>query len=140
MKCTLTKKYFLIWNTIVIGVSALVVYGIFKLFMPEYYFKFYPIIPLFFYLFEVYSIFMFDRCRLKTPSKLLNVYLGVKFAKLTLSILLVLFYTLKIKEHTRDFVIVFFLFYIISLVFQCWFFILYESHKMRKKKNNKCLD
>ena len=94
MKCTLTKKYFLIWDTIVIGVSALVVYGILKLFMPEYYFKFYPIIPLFFYLFEVYSIFMFDRCRLKTPSKLLNVYLGVKFAKLTLSIVLVLFYTL----------------------------------------------
>lgn len=140
MKCTLTKKYFLTWDTIVIGVSALIVYGILKLFMPEHYFKFYPIIPLFFYIFGVYSICMFDRCRLKTPHKLLSVYLGVKFSKLMLALLLVAFYSLKIKEHVRDFVIVFFLFYIISIVFQSWFFVLYELHKMRKKKKNKCLD
>lgn len=135
MKFTLTKKNFLIWETVVIAVATLIVYGVIDIFMPEHHFVWFPFIPLFFYLFGIYSIYMFDKCRVENPSKLLIVYMGVKFAKLVLSLAIILFYTLRIKVQTEDFVIVFFLFYLITLIFQSWFFVLYESNKLRQKKN-----
>ena len=121
-------------------ICAVVVGGFIKLYMPEHYFEWYPFIPLFFYVFGIYSIFMFDSCRYKNPNKLLVVYMGVKFVKLALSILIILFYVLHVKEHKEDFVIVFFLFYLFSMVYQSWFFVLYETNKMKQKKRKKCID
>ena len=66
--------------------------------------------------------------------------MGVKFVKLALSILIILFYVLHVKEHKEDFVIVFFLFYLFSMVYQSWFFVLYETNKMKQKKRKKCID
>lgn len=140
MKVTLTKKNFLLWETAVIAIGTIVIYGIIEIFLPEHYFLWFPLIPLFFYIFGIYSIYMFDKCRLKAPGKLLIVYMGVKFAKLILSLVIVLFYTLRVKEQTEDFIIVFFLYYLLSMVFQSWFFVLYEANKMKQKRNKECLN
>ena len=133
----MTKKFFIILETLFIGICAIVVFAFIKIVMPEHYFRTYIFIPMYFYVFGIYSIFMFDKCRQQTPDKLLTAYLGIKFSKLTLSIVVLLFYTLKIKEHNEDFVIVFFLFYLLTLIFHSWLFVLYELSKMRKKKDKK---
>ena len=140
MKITLTKKIFMIWNTAVILLGTVAVWTFLKFVMPEHYFEWFPFIPLFFYIFSWYSILMFDRCRRKTPNKLLLVYMGVKFVKFILSAIIVLFYVLHVEEHKEDFILVFFLFYLFSMVFQSWFFMLYEAHKMKQKKERKCVE
>ncbi len=137
MEFKLTKKLFIILETVFIGICALVVYGFIKILMPEHYFEFYPFIPIYFLIFGIYSIFMFDKCREQTPNKILTAYLGIKFSKLLLSIIVLLFYTLKVDKHDEDFVLVFFLFYLLTLIFHSTLFILYELSLKRNKKNKK---
>lgn len=134
MKISLTKKNFLMWTTALAIVSAVVVGGFIKLVMPGHYFEWYPFIPVFFYVFTVYSIYMFDKFRLLTPKKMLVVYFGIKFVKMVLSLFVVLGYILFVKVHKEDLVVVFFLFYLLTMIFQTSFFVLYESNKMRQKK------
>lgn len=95
MGFTLTKKRFLIWKTVMMVVAGLVVGGAIKLFWPEHYFAWFPFIPLYFYIFGWYYIFMFDYCRKYTPHKLLSVYMGMKFVKMVFSMIILLFYVLR---------------------------------------------
>ena len=80
-------------------VAGLVVGGAIKLFWPEHYFAWFPFIPLYFYIFGWYYIFMFDYCRKYTPHKLLSVYMGMKFVKMVFSMIILLFYVLHVKVH-----------------------------------------
>ena len=121
MGFTLTKKRFLIWKTVMMVVAGLVVGGAIKLFWPEHYFAWFPFIPLYFYIFGWYYIFMFDYCRKYTPHKLLSVYMGMKF----------------VKMHKEDFVLTFFLFYLFSMLYESIFFFVFESNLKIKLKDKK---
>lgn len=134
MRINLTKKNFFISFTLVIGLSALIVLAAIKIFWPLHYFGMYPFIPIFFYIFGWYALLMFDNCRRKAPHKLLEVYMGIKFVKMGMSIVIILLYTLHVTNHKEDFLVVFFLFYIITMVYQTIFFVLYECNKKRQKQ------
>ena len=58
--------------------------------LPGHYFGGYPFIPTYFYLFGLFSIYMFDTCRQHAPQKMLLLYLAIKMVKMILSIILVL--------------------------------------------------
>lgn len=135
MEITLTKKRFLIWGTVSTILAGVLVGGVINLFWPDHYFAWYPFIPLYFYIFGWYAIFMFDYCRKYTPRKLLSVYMGIKFVKMIFSMIVLLFYILHVKVHKEDFVLTFFLFYLFSMLFQTIFFYMYEHNKKKKLKN-----
>ena len=75
MGITLTKKRYLLWTTLFAVVVSLGIWGIYAAFFPEYYFAWYPAIPVFFYLFSWYYIYMFDLYRKRASKKLLSVYM-----------------------------------------------------------------
>lgn len=135
MEITLTKKRFLIWGTVSTILSGVLVAGVIHLFWPDHYFAWYPFIPLYFYIFGWYAIYTFDYCRKYTPKKLLSVYMGIKFVKMMLSMIILLFYVLHVKVHKEDFVLTFFLFYLFSMLFQSIFFYMYEHNKKKSLKN-----
>lgn len=136
MGITLTKKNFLIWKTISTILAGLLVGGAIKLFWPTHYFSWFPFIPLYFYIFGWYYIYMFDYCRRYTPHKLLSVYMGMKVVKMLLSMIILLIYVLHVKVHKEDFVLTFFLFYLFSMIYESYFFCLFE-HNLKKKLKNK---
>lgn len=137
MAFTLTKKKFVFWITIFMVLFTLIVGAFIKIVETIHYFEWYPFIPVFFYLLGMYGIYMFDYCRKYKPQKLLSVYIGLKFLKMVLSMIVLLFYILKIQVHKEDFILVFFLFYIFSTIFQSAFFYMYESNKKRQKIERK---
>ena len=95
---TKTKRNFIGLHTLFAILSATLGAVILHFALPGHYFGGYPFIPVYFYLFGLFSIYMFDACRLHAPQKLLLLYLAIKMVKMILSIILVLIYCLALAS------------------------------------------
>ena len=140
MSISLTKRLFLTWYTFYIIICAWVVGLTLGIGFPSFYFKWYPFIPIFFYLFGWFYIYMFDACRLYAPQKQQFVYLGMKAIKMMLSMGILLFYAVKVEEQKTVFFLVFFLFYVLSMIFESSFFMKFEGNKKKQLKDKKVND
>ncbi len=103
--------------------------------LPGHYFGGYPFIPVYFYIFGLFSIYMFDACRRHAPQKMLLLYLAMKMMKMILSLILLLIYCLAVREEARAFLLTFISFYLLYLIYETWFFFSFEVNLKRKKKN-----
>lgn len=98
---------------------------------PGHYFGAYPFIPVFFYLFGLAGIYVFDACRRKAPQRLPKLYLVMKVLKLLLSTLLLLLYCVAVGVEVAV-LFTFLAFYLLYLIYDTWFFFSLEK-KMKKK-------
>ena len=128
MSISLTKKLYITWFTVLMLVAGWTIGPTIALGFPAHYFEWYPFIPVFFYLFGWFTIYMFEACRRYAPQKMQLVYLGTKAIKMLFSLMLLLIYALKIEEKKVEFFLTFFGFYLITLVFDSWFFFRYECN------------
>ena len=134
---TKTKRNFIGLHTLFAIISAGLGAVILHIALPGHYFGGYPFIPVYFYLFGLFSIYMFDACRLHAPQKMLLLYLAIKMVKMILSIILVLIYCIAVREEAKAFLLTFISFYLIYLIFETWFFFSFEMNQKRKKQNKK---
>ena len=134
MSISLTKKLFITWYTLLMLVSGWTIGPAIAHWMPGHYFEWYPFIPVFFYIFGWFSIYMFEACRRYAPQKIQFVYLGTKGIKMIFSMIILLIYAVKVEEKKVEFFLTFFGFYLISLLFESWFFFRYEREKKLKNK------
>ena len=132
---TKTKRNFIGLHTLFAIISAGLGAVILHIALPGHYFGGYPFIPVYFYLFGLFSIYMFDACRLHAPQKMLLLYLAIKMVKMILSIILVLIYCLAVREEAKAFLLTFISFYLLYLIYETWFFFSFEVNLKRKKKN-----
>ena len=79
------KRKFIISLTILMVVLSWGGALVFHTLLPRYYFAWYPSIPIFFYLFGLFYIFMFGCCYRVSPQKMVAVYLVAKVTKMMLS-------------------------------------------------------
>lgn len=133
MSISQTKKLFITWYTLLMLVTGWTIGPAIALWIPEHYFEWYPFIPVFFYIFGWFTIYMFEACRRYAPKKIQLAYIGTKGIKMLFSLMILLIYAIKIEEKKVEFFLTFFVFYIISLVFESWFFFRFE----REQKGNK---
>ena len=133
MSVSPTKKLFVIWYTVLMLVAGWSIGSTMAIGMPEHYFGWYPLIPVFFYIFGWFDISMFEACRRLAPQKMQIVYLGTKAIKMLFSLMVLLIYAIKVDEKKVEFFLTFFAFYLISLVFESWFFYRYESGNKKVK-------
>ena len=133
MSVSPTKKLFVIWYTVLMLVAGWSIGSTMAIGMPEHYFGWYPFIPVFFYIFGWFDISMFEACRRLAPQKMQIVYLGTKAIKMFFSLMVLLIYAIKVDEKKVEFFLTFFAFYLISLVFESWFFYRYESGNKKVK-------
>lgn len=137
MSISLTKRLFLTWYTLYMVGTAWIVGLTLGLGLPEWYFEWYPFIPVFFYIFGWFYIYMFDACRLFAPQKQQYVYLAMKGIKMLFSMGILLFYGVHIGEQKIEFFLTFFLFYIVSMIFESAFFMKFEGNKKKQMKDKK---
>ena len=133
MSVSPTKKLFVIWYTLLMLVAGWSIGPAMATWMPEHYFGWYPFIPVFFYIFGWFDISMFEACRRMAPQKIQLVYLGTKAIKMFFSLIVLLIYAVKVGEKKVEFFLTFFGFYLITLVFESWFFYRYEQVKKKEK-------
>jgi len=133
MSISLTKKLYLSWFTLLMFVAGWTIGPAIANWMPKHYFEWYPFIPVFFYIFGWFTIYMFEACRRYAPQKIQLVYLGTKGIKMFFSLIILLIYAVKVEEKKVEFFLTFFVFYIITLIFDSWFFFHYERGQKVKK-------
>ena len=117
MSINLTKRKYLLYLTLITlllsGVGGVTYFSL----VPEHYFGGYPLIPVFFYIFGVFNIYMFDACRRFAP------------------VIVLVIYCMVVREEAVAFLLTFIVNYLIYLVFETSFFAGYELNKKRQKKN-----
>ncbi|WP_321331212.1 hypothetical protein [uncultured Bacteroides sp.] len=137
MNLSKTKKNFFISLGLVTILTSLVFAFVFLFLLPEHYFDWCPFIPAYFVTLGVISIYVFDITRRRAPKILIQVYLTVKTVKFLLSIVVLLIYGMVVKIDIVEFLLTFMVFYLIYLIFETWFFFLYELNRKRKREHEK---
>lgn len=134
MNISATKCNFLgflaLFTVICSGVGALVL----NYALPGRYFGGYPFIPVYFFLFGTLSIYLFDLCRQHAPKKLLLMYMATKVLKLLSSIIVLLIYCVVIRANKTEFLLTFGVFYLMYLIYETWFFFVFEWNQKTKKQ------
>lgn len=134
MNISLTKRNFLYQLSILSLITGWGGAAILHYVLPGHYFGGYPFIPVYFFLFGVFEISMFDACRKHSPQKMLLLYMAMKMMKMLLSIILLLVYCLAVHEEAKVFLLSFIIYYIVYLIYETWFFFTYEVGKKQKKR------
>lgn len=129
-----TKRNFLgllaLFTVICGGVGAVIL----NYALPGYYFGEYPFIPVYFFLLGALSIYAFDLCRRQAPKKLLLMYMAMKVMKLLFTIIVLLVYCVVIRTNEKEFLLTFGAFYLMYLIYETWFFFVFEWNRKTKKQ------
>ena len=128
-----TKRSFIIYSTLFNLLMGIIGATILNVVLPGHYFSCYPVIPIFFYLFSLLSIQLFEMCRQRAPQKMLMLYLAIKVLKIILSLILLLIFCVIAKTEAREFLLTFVVYYVLYLIYETLFFVSYEKNR---KKNN----
>ena len=128
------KQIFIIALTLTGVVFGWIGYGILQLFYPDEYSPYFPLIPLFFYVFGLVFIYLFEYMHKYMPEKSTLVYIISKGAKLVIGLMFLVVYGFFIGIHTKVFILTFLAYYIVYLIFESCFFLRFE---MEMKKENK---
>lgn len=132
---TITKRNFLGYLSILTFVGGVLGALILHYIKPGYYFGGYPLIPVFFYLFDVLYIYAFDACRHYAPEKMVMFFLVAKVLKLIVSVLLLIIYCVLVPDSAIEFLLTFSVFYLGYLTYESWFFFVFELNRKLKKKS-----
>jgi hypothetical protein len=111
------------------------IWGMLKTALPETYFSWYPVIPVFFYIMGLAFIAVITRDYKENQRKLVNLYMIIKLCKVAASLLLGSIYLIFVKVQIRDFSVVFIGFYLLYLGIETYFFYLAEEIIKKKKVN-----
>lgn len=106
-------------------------------FFPQLAFYDYPLIPLFFYVVGIISIYILTGLKTDKSSKLLNTFMLLRGIKMFLAIVLATTYWLLDRQEIRSFAIMLVVFYLCYLFLETYFYVKIE---IWKRKNRQSLD
>ncbi len=133
MSISITKRKYLIQSallTLLVGVCGGGLY--FNLF-PHHYFVGYPVIPVFFFVFGLFTISIMEMCRRHSPDRLLQVYLLLRVMRMLFSIIVMAIYGVVVHNKVRAFLLTFIANYLIYLIYDSRFFFMFEMNRKMKK-------
>lgn len=114
-----------------VGVAA---GGLLYDFAPEHYFKWYPSIPVFYWLMAIAMAFFLNLVKKKKGDVTVTTYMVVRFCKFTLALVFMWLYATLIGEQLRTFGFTLMLFYFIYLGMETYTLYLYEKKRMNREK------
>ncbi|RHJ86613.1 hypothetical protein [Parabacteroides sp. AM08-6] len=123
--------------TLVNVAVGVVVGGLLYDFAPEHYFKWYPSIPLFYWLMAIAMAFFLNLVKQKKGDVTVTTYMIVRFCKFTLALVFLWLYAAFVGEQLRTFGFTMMLFYFIYLGMETYTLYLYEKKRMNREKREK---
>lgn len=137
MSISITKRNYLWQSALLTLLIGVVGGGVYFNFFPHHYFGGYPLIPLFFFAFGVFTISMTEMCRKHSPQRLLQIYMLLRVMRMLFSIIVMGGYCIVVREEAKEFLLTFIANYLIYLIYDSWFFFMFEANrKLKKKRNN----
>ncbi|NLZ94791.1 MAG: hypothetical protein GX921_03065 [Bacteroidales bacterium] len=96
-------------------------------FFPQLLFQYYPIIPVFFFIIGIVSIYTLTGIKLDKPNKLLNTFMLVRGVKMFLALSLAAVYWLFNRAEIKSFAIMVVVFYLLYLFLETYIYIKLEK-------------
>ncbi len=100
----------------ILAAAGLAGFALLRYGLPQYYFGWYPAIPVFFAVTGLLLLVWAVRARRENPGRFTITYLGMRSLKLVLTIIAILLYFGFVREQMMPFAITAFVFYEISFV------------------------
>ena len=133
------KQYFKLYNQnikeysvllIVLAIATFVTYVFLKWLFPSFYFKLYPLVPVYFLAMGVSQIAMFHIWKNVSNKQFFTVYMITRFLKILISVVVAFLGFYFMNQNKEVFLAIFVLFYFVYLGFETWLF----SKKMKENK------
>ncbi len=128
MASNVAKHKYVLYLTLIAMLWDILSGYLVHLLYPQHYLRFYPLIPIYFYLLNIISYLVVDAFKEKSTSSVM-ILLGSKMLKLFLSIALLLVYLLAIKARIVEFLVAFIGNYLFFLILDATLMIKYKPHK-----------
>ena len=116
---------------VVIGVTL---GGLLDTIWPEHYFRWYPSIPIFYWVMGIVMTFILDRVKKKNGDMTVTAFMVVRFCKFTLAIVFLWLYAALVRENLKVFGFTLMLFYFIYLGLETYTVYLFEKKRMKREK------
>ena len=96
-------------------------------FFPQLAFSDYPLVPLFFFIVGVVSIYILTGLKIDKPNKLLNTFMLIRGIKMFLALVLTTIYWLVDRAEIKSFAIMMVVFYLCYLFLETYIYIKLET-------------
>ena len=101
---------------------------------PDHYFKWYPSIPIFYWVMAIAMTYILDRKKKKNGDVTITAFMVVRFCKFTLAVVFLWLYAALVREILRLFGFTLMLFYFIYLGLETYTVYLFEKKRMKREK------
>ena len=101
---------------------------------PDHYFKWYPSIPIFYWVMAIAMTYILDRNKKKNGDVTITAFMVVRFCKFTLAVVFLWLYAALVRENLRMFGFTLMLFYFIYLGLETYTVYLFEKKRMKREK------
>ena len=101
---------------------------------PDHYFKWYPSIPIFYWVMAIAMTYILDRKKKKNGDVTITAFMVVRFCKFTLAVVFLWLYSALVRENLRMFGFTLMLFYFIYLGLETYTVYLFEKKRMKREK------
>ena len=101
---------------------------------PDHYFKWYPSIPIFYWVMAIAMTYILDRKKKKNGDVTITAFMVVRFCKFTLAVVFLWLYAALVRENLRMFGFSLMLFYFIYLGLETYTVYLFEKKRMKREK------
>ena len=101
---------------------------------PDHYFKWYPSIPIFYWVMAIEMTYILDRKKKKNGDVTITAFMVVRFCKFTLAVVFLWLYAALVRENLRMFGFTLMLFYFIYLGLETYTVYLFEKKRMKREK------
>ena len=135
------RQKFILLLTLFILVVGLGSWLILTNFFPHLVFQHYPLIPLFFFIIGIVSIYTLTGLRLDRPNKLLNTFMLIRGVKMVSALGITALYWLFNPTAIKSFAIIVVVFYLLYLFLETYIYIKLEKWNRKKlSQSNKKKD
>ena len=101
---------------------------------PDHYFKWYPSIPIFYWVMAIAMTYILDRKKKKNGDVTITAFMVVRFCKFTRAVVFLWLYAALVRENLRMFGFTLMLFYFIYLGLETYTVYLFEKKRMKREK------
>lgn len=130
-------KYLYLFHTIIMIITGaggwLVVHHIF----PQFKFNGYAIIPCFFYIMGLIFIWRFKKAPFHDSIHIVNLYILLRMINIFASFAIIVIYWIIHTSYIKNFVIVFIIFYLISIMSETIMYLKMEKYMKKELEQNK---
>lgn len=124
-------------TTFINAVIGITLGGLLYTIWPDQYFKWYPSIPVFYWITSMVMTFFLDKVKRKQGDVTVTVYMVVRFCKFTIALIFLWMYAALVGERLKAFGFTLMLFYFIYLGLETYTLYLFEKKRMKREKDEK---